>query len=209
VKTIAGNGSGGFAGDGASATDASITTSYSIAIDQAGNVYIADGYSNRIRMVSAKTGVIDTVVGSGDAGWFNGAYGGDGGPATEANLNYPLGVAIDASNRLYVADTRNNRIRKVTGIAQDPAIMLNQLITDVTNVGPDRKLAKTVTLAETYYDAGDVPATCAQLVYFTDQVEKLVPRKQGQEPTGPKITREHADALKDQSTTIIDAIGCP
>ena len=78
-----------------------------VAIDAAGNIYIADVRNNRIRKVDA-SGVITTVAGIGTTG-----YSGDGGPATSANLGSTRGVALDASGNIYIADTSNNRIRKV------------------------------------------------------------------------------------------------
>ncbi len=76
-------------------------------MDSAGNLYIADTGNNRIRKVS--NGVITTVAGNGIAG-----FSGDNGPATSAQLNYPMGVAVDSAGNLYIADVGNNRIRKVS-----------------------------------------------------------------------------------------------
>jgi len=76
-----------------------------IAVDSAGNLYVADSANNRIRMVS--NGVITTVAGNGTQG-----FSGDGGPATGAQLNYPKGVAVDSAGNLYIADTVNQRIRR-------------------------------------------------------------------------------------------------
>ena len=86
---------------------AGITMPQGVAIDAAGNIYIADVRNNRIRKVDA-SGVITTVAGIGTTG-----YSGDGGPATSANLGSTRGVALDASGNIYIADTSNNRIRKV------------------------------------------------------------------------------------------------
>ena len=76
-------------------------------------------------------------------------------------------------------------------------------------MGPDSKLAKQISLAQTYYNADDLQATCSQLTYFDSQVQKLIPKKEGQVPIGPKITRQQADDLIGQSTAIMDAVGCP
>lgn len=105
IRTVAGTGTGGQSGEGISARLAQFGLVYAVAVDTAGNLYIAD--SARIRRVS--NGIITTVAGNGQAG-----YSGDGGPATQARLNFPTGVAVDAAGNVYISDTRNNRIRKVT-----------------------------------------------------------------------------------------------
>ena len=104
ITTVAGGGSGG---DGGTATNASLQSPYGIAFDAAGNLYIADSSYNRIRKVGTN-GIITTVAGNGRA-----TYAGDGGLATNASLNGPRGVALDAAGGLYIADYANNRIRKV------------------------------------------------------------------------------------------------
>ncbi len=117
IVTIAGNGSyayGGFSGDGGAATKAELNFPAGVAVDVAGNVYIADQHNQRVRKVAAKTGIITTVAGSRDNG-----YSGDNGAATDAELNNPAGVAVDATGNLYISDFGNNRIREVdakTGI---------------------------------------------------------------------------------------------
>ena len=100
-------GDGGFSGDGGPAISASLSNPSSVAVDGSGNIFIAD--SNRIRQVSATTGVITTVAGNGGYG-----YSGDGGPATSASLSGTNGVAVDGSGNLFIADTGNNRVRKVS-----------------------------------------------------------------------------------------------
>ena len=109
ITTVAGNGNYGSSGDGGPATSAELDYPEGVAVDSAGNIYIADTINQRIRKVSASTGIITTVAGNGAYG-----YGGDGGPATSAALEYPQGVAVDAAGNIYIADTGNLRIRKVT-----------------------------------------------------------------------------------------------
>ena len=108
ISTVAGNGTAGYSGDGGAATSAEINYPQSVAIDNSGNIYIAEYYNNRIRMVNASTGVISTVAGNGTGG-----YSGDGGAATSAELNGPDGVAVDPAGNIYIADYNNNRVRMV------------------------------------------------------------------------------------------------
>ncbi|MGH9939110.1 MAG: Ig-like domain-containing protein, partial [Blastocatellia bacterium] len=109
ISTIAGKpGQGGFSGDGGAATDASLNFPIGVAVDGAGDIYICDNGNTRIRKITATTGVITTIAGSGSQG-----SGGDGGPATSAQLNTPQNVEVDASGNVYIADFGNNRIRKV------------------------------------------------------------------------------------------------
>src|SRR6266550_3948231 len=119
IQTVAGNNFYSYGGDGAAATGAQLNSPAAIASDAAGNLFIVDQYNNVIREVVATTGIIQTVAGNGTYG-----YGGDGGAATSATLDYPYGVSIDASGNLFVADTNNCVIREVvaaTGLIQTVA----------------------------------------------------------------------------------------
>ncbi|HEX4999896.1 MAG TPA: NHL repeat-containing protein, partial [Terriglobia bacterium] len=107
ITTVAGNGSYGFSGDGGSATSAQLHEPYGVALDGSGNLYIADYNSDRIRKVAS--GVITTVAGSDIEG-----FGGDGGAATSARLYNPLGVTVDRSGNVYIADANNARVRKIS-----------------------------------------------------------------------------------------------
>ena len=113
ITTIAGNGTAGYSGDGGPATSAEISSFSNVAVDGAGNLYIADEMNNRIRKVVLSTGIISTVAGSGGTGFISGNYSGDGGPATGARLSLPSGVTVDGAGNLYIADTSNQRIREV------------------------------------------------------------------------------------------------
>ena len=107
ITTVAGDGTEGFSGDNGPAANAQLSGARGVAVDSAGNVYIADYSNNRIRKVT--NGVITTIAGNGTEG-----FSGDNGPAIFAQLANPYGVAVDAAGSLYIADTYNNRVRKVS-----------------------------------------------------------------------------------------------
>src|SRR5207247_5124325 len=109
ISTVAGNGTSDFSGDGGLATSTSLLAPRGVAVDGSGNLYIGDSGNQRIRKVyAAFFGIITTVAGNGTAG-----LSGDGGPAGSAILSYPGGVAVDGAGNLYIADSSNQRIRKV------------------------------------------------------------------------------------------------
>ena len=107
ITTIAGNGIPSFWGDGGPATAANLQYPTGVALDHDGNVFIADAANHRIRRIDPD-GTITTVAGSGVAG-----FAGDGGPATEARLHKPTGVAVSRKGELFIADEYNHRIRRV------------------------------------------------------------------------------------------------
>lgn len=119
ITTVAGNGVYGFSGDNGPATSAQVYNPFAVAVDSGGILYIADRSNHRIRKVS--NGVITTVAGNGTPG-----FSGDNGPATSAQLNGPQGITVDSDGNLYIADTDNSRIRKVS----------NGVITTVAGNGP-------------------------------------------------------------------------
>jgi len=107
ITTFAGNGTAGFGGDGGAPASAQLNGPQGVAVDSGGNVYISDTGNSRVREVSGNT--ITTIAGSGTAG-----YAGDGSAATSAELYAPVGLALDAKGNLYIADTDNSAVRKVT-----------------------------------------------------------------------------------------------
>ena len=152
ITTVAGDGSQGFSGDGGPATSAQLAGPIGVALDRAGNLYIADYLNDCIRHVVAATGIITTVAGDGSRG-----FSGDGGPATAAQLYAPYGVVLDARGHLYIADGANNRIRKV--------ISPTGIITTVAGIGtvgfsgdggPATAAQLCVPVAVTLDDAGDL-----------------------------------------------------
>jgi hypothetical protein len=120
---VAGNGTAAYSGDNGPAASASLNYPSGVSVDVLGNIYIADTDNNRIRKVDVLSGKIATVAGNGTAG-----YSGDGGVATSAKIYYPAGVSIDTSGNLFIADTYNNRIRKV---AAAPSIIVTDPIAPV------------------------------------------------------------------------------
>jgi hypothetical protein len=114
ISLFAGDHTAGYSGDGGAATSAELNYPTGISLDPAGNAYIADVYSNRIRFVDASTGIITTIAGNG-----TGAYAGDAGAATSAELDLTTDVVLDSGGSLYIADAGNNRVRKVN-VHQSP-----------------------------------------------------------------------------------------
>ncbi len=165
VTIVAGTGTLGSAGDGGHATNAQLVRPWGVAVDGLGNVYIADRLNDRVRRVDP-TGVIDTIAGTGVAG-----FSGDDGPAISAQLNEPTGVAVDGLGTVYIADTNNHRVRRID---------LDGVITTIAGAGT----------AGLSGDSG--PATSAQLnvpmgvavagdgsVYIADEANHRVRRVTG------------------------------
>jgi len=110
ITTAVGTGERGFAGDGGPAERALLNGPFDVGFDAAGNLYFSDTFNHRIRRVDARTGIITTCAGSGEAG-----YSGDGGPAIRARLNEPYGIAVDQAANVYIADRHNHCVRRVDG----------------------------------------------------------------------------------------------
>ncbi len=108
ITTVAGNAAWIYAGDGAAATGSSIFLPFGVAVDAAGNLFLADSSNNRIRRVDAATGTISTVAGNGLIG-----YSGDGGAALSAALSNPSSLTLDAAGNLYFSDSGNNVVRRI------------------------------------------------------------------------------------------------
>jgi len=110
ITTIAGTGEAGYAGDDGQAKEAKLNNPYGITADALGNIYIADSFNHCIRKVDSE-GKITTIAGTGwKDDYDQGDYSGDGGPATEARLYFPYGVAVDYKGNIYIADSGNDRI---------------------------------------------------------------------------------------------------
>ena len=150
ITTVAGGGTPCGAatdafGDGCPATAATLSNAMALALDSANDIYIVDGggganrtSNNLIRRVDAFTGIVTAVAGNGTQG-----YGGDGGPATAAELNEPQGLAIDSAGDLYIADTNNNRVRKVDAFTH----LINTIAGNGTACSPNTQSAPTTTPA--------------------------------------------------------------
>ena len=134
ITTLAGTGTAGFSGDGGPANQARLNNPSGVAVDRAGNVYVADRQNNRVRRGDAR-GTITTFAGTGIP-----AFSGDGGPAAQAALYNPFDVAVDDRGYVYIADTGNNRVRRVSPLETlpDPPLIrfsASSLSFDNTDVG--------------------------------------------------------------------------
>jgi sugar lactone lactonase YvrE len=108
ITTIAGTGTAGYSGDGASAIHAQLSNPSALALDSYGTLYVADYDNNRIRKISTDN-IITTITGNGTPGFT-----GDGGPASGAEVNLPTGVALSSAGEIYIGDSGNNRVRKIS-----------------------------------------------------------------------------------------------
>jgi sugar lactone lactonase YvrE len=203
ITTVAGTGDGGFSGDGGPATQAAFDFPVGVAVDTAGNLFIADAGNARVRRVGTD-GRISTVAGTGEAG-----FGGDGGPATQAKLAFPYRLAVDTTGNLYIADRGADRVRRVgtdgristvagsgekgyggdggpaTQAALDPAGLAfdgagNLFIADLENnrvrrVGTDGRITTVAGSGEKGYGGDGGPATQAKL----DRPEDLAVDRSG------------------------------
>lgn len=114
ITTVAG-GTSGYNGDGLPASQTRFSDIQGLAFDRAGNLYIADANNQSIRKVDAISGIVTTVAGVPPSSFTGGGFGGDGGPANVAQLNYPRSVAVDSNGNIFIADSLNYRIRRVDG----------------------------------------------------------------------------------------------
>jgi DNA-binding beta-propeller fold protein YncE len=110
LSTVAGTGEQGYAGDGGPATSALLNNPFDLAFDPAGNLCFSDTYNHCIRRIDARSGIITTIAGTGEAG-----FSGDGGPALQAQMNQPYGIVIDRAGNIYIADRLNKRVRRIDG----------------------------------------------------------------------------------------------
>ncbi len=145
ITTVAGTGTSGFRGDGGPATSAWFSEIWGVKVDRAGNVLIADSANNRIRRVSASTGIVTTIAGNGTH-----SPSGDGGPATAAGIYWPEGIAIDGAGDLYVSEAGAGRVRRVSaatgaistiaggGSCGDGGPALSAILAGPTGVAVDR-----------------------------------------------------------------------
>ena len=118
--TIAGNGYGEFSGDNGPGPSAALYDPMGLTVDPSGNVYIADTFNGRIRKVTP-SGIITTIAGNGTL-----YFSGDGGPATQAALHFPHGVAVDSSGNVYITDTVNSVVRELQGTL--PTVSTNGVV---------------------------------------------------------------------------------
>ncbi|MBX7218617.1 MAG: Ig-like domain-containing protein [Blastocatellia bacterium] len=175
ITRLAGTGLNGYSGDGGNALEASLNRPTAVATDRAGNIFVADTQNNLIRKINPQTGVITTVAGKPLGASPNPIrFSGDGGPATEANLFAPVGVTVDGQGHLFIADSGNNRIRRVdaqTGI-----------ITTVAGNGiPNRADDRTQPALQTpFLSLGTLAIDATGNLYVTDGPRVRVIKKIGE-----------------------------
>ena len=160
ITTIAGNGTMGFSGDGGPAVSAELGNPDGIALDAAGNIYIADQTNNRIRMINT-SGIISTIAGNGTIG-----YTGDGGPATNARIHQPGGVFADGAGNIYFVDL-SNTVRKINS----SGIISTVAGTGVAGFSGDGGPA---TAAQVNQAWGGIIVDAYNNIYFSDQMNNRI-----------------------------------
>jgi len=165
LALVAGNARAGYSGDGGPAVNAQLNTPAGMALDKAGNLYVADSFNNRVRVISPN-GIINTFAGTGTVGSVG--HFGDGGLATLANLFMPEGVAVDSNGNVYIADTGENMIREVT---------TNGFITTIAGDSLAGFAGDTfLGLTSEVNHPGDVAVDAAGNVYIADTGNALIRR---------------------------------
>jgi sugar lactone lactonase YvrE len=166
IATFAGNGTGAFGGDNGSATAAQLNGPAGVAVDAAGNVYIADLGNHRIRKVDAGR-TITTIAGNGSAG-----FSGDAGPAIDAQLNFPHGIAVDSAGNIFIADRGNNRVRKVIAAT---GVIITVAGTGAQSFSGDNGPAVAASLSLPWNVAVDAAGNLYIADYFNWRVRKVTP----------------------------------
>lgn len=192
ITTIAGTGPLGFSGDNTQASAAALALPHGLAIDSAGNVYIADTANHRIRRIDATTGTITTIAGNGIQG-----FSGDAGPATQASLNTPQSPALSPSSLVTLADSENQRVRQISSdntihtIAGLGTIIPGALTLtgpSVTAYGSGQLTATLATLTAaqgsiTFFDSGSSGATTVGVASITSNAKPLISLRSQQAST--------------------------
>lgn len=162
ISTVAGTGTSGYSGDGFAATNAQLNNPRGLAFDAAGNMYFSELGNDVVRKVDL-LGTISTIAGNGTSG-----FAGDGGPATAALLNSPVGLSTDASNNLYIADVNNNVVRRINPTGTISTFAGNQALGGgyTGNGGP-------ATAAQLFAPAGQVSDNNGN-VYIADFLNNLI-----------------------------------
>jgi uncharacterized protein (TIGR03437 family) len=153
ISTVAGNGTAGYTGNGGAATSAEFNTCSSVAVDAGGNLYIADFQNNVVRKVST-SGIVTVYAGNGTAPATIQAAG-DGGPATSAEFSYPQGVALDSAGNLYITDTQDSVVRKVTAATGIVSLVAGDYTPGYTGDGSAATSAELYTPAAVFVDNAD------------------------------------------------------
>ncbi|MEV4432572.1 NHL repeat-containing protein [Streptomyces sp. NPDC049585] len=162
ITTVAGNGEAGYVSDGGPAIATRLHHPHGIAVDHEGSVYFSEWSNHRVRKVSP-AGIITTVAGNGEAGYVS-----DGGPAIATRLHYPSGVAVDAEGILYIADCLNHRVRKVSRNGIITTVAGNGTAGYVSDGGP--------AVATTLFHPHGVELDAAGNLYIADSANHRVRR---------------------------------